>query len=68
MNMSDAVDKELAKQDRKQAINDFFVEKLGSTPEQAEIASRSFADNFVLTGASLRGPNPENRQCFHSTP
>ena len=47
------LDKTLEKLDRKQAVHDFFVEKLGTEPEQAEIASRAIAENFTLTGATL---------------
>jgi hypothetical protein len=47
------LDAALAKQDRKLAVHDFFVDVLGSEPEQAEIASRALAESFTLTGASL---------------
>jgi hypothetical protein len=51
--MTEALDKVLHEQDRKLAINQFFQDKLGATAGQAEIASRSLADNFKLVGATL---------------
>ena len=50
--MSEELDKVLHAQDRKLAVNEFF-QNLGCTPGQAEIAARSLADNFTLTGATL---------------
>jgi phytoene dehydrogenase-like protein len=51
--MTEGTDKALAAIDRKLAVHEFFTEKLGAEPEQAEIASRALADSFTLTGATL---------------
>lgn len=51
--MSEELDKVLALQDRKLAVNQFFQEQLGSEPGKAELASRALAENFTLTGATL---------------
>lgn len=50
--MSEELDKVLHQQDRKLAVSEYF-QSIGCSAGQAEIASRSLADSFTLTGATL---------------